>query len=191
MDGRKAAFNVLLGVVIGASVPIVAAIVLTQALDGFRPLDHLFTLLFLCLACSVIGVLVNLPWSSATPSTRAFAAGEPMPPLEEFIFDAGDPPDPADAPRERLPQDSQESSRDRRPKPQAPSKRYAMSQREALRELGLEHHADDDAVREAFRKLVKEHHPDQANASGPEAVAEATRRFLRIREAYEVLIDEA
>jgi len=49
--------------------------------------------------------------------------------------------------------------------------------------LAIEPDADTAAIRSAWRRLAREHHPDVAKSK------EAARRFVQIREAYEVLSD--
>jgi len=54
-------------------------------------------------------------------------------------------------------------------------------------ELGLTPDASDEELRSAFRKLATQHHPDKAAHLGPKAVEDASRRFQRIKDAYEEL----
>ena len=58
--------------------------------------------------------------------------------------------------------------------------------------LGLEHAADDAAVKAQHRRLVAENHPDRAIARGlpPEAIAIATRRLAAINAAYDRIAAE-
>ncbi len=49
--------------------------------------------------------------------------------------------------------------------------------------LGVASTADDAEIKAAFRRLVRRHHPDVAQGK------RAARRFLEIREAYDVLSD--
>lgn len=49
--------------------------------------------------------------------------------------------------------------------------------------LGVNPHADSKAIRSAYRRLARRYHPDVAKSH------QAARRFLLIREAYEVLSD--
>ncbi|MGU3536957.1 TerB family tellurite resistance protein [Methylobacterium sp. A54F] len=58
--------------------------------------------------------------------------------------------------------------------------------------LGLEHDADDAALKARHRALVSENHPDRAIARGlpPEAVAIATRRLAAINAAYDRIAAE-
>jgi curved DNA-binding protein len=51
--------------------------------------------------------------------------------------------------------------------------------------LGIDRHADTDTIRAAWRRLARQHHPDVAEGR------EAPRRFMQVREAYEVLSDAA
>jgi DnaJ-class molecular chaperone len=49
--------------------------------------------------------------------------------------------------------------------------------------LAIDRDADTAAIRSAWRRLAREHHPDVAKGK------DAARRFVQIREAYEVLSD--
>ena len=69
--------NVIGGAMLGASVPFVGAFALTQATADFRLLDHLFTLIFLAIACGAIGVVINLPWGASAAMAERVAW--PMP----------------------------------------------------------------------------------------------------------------
>lgn len=51
--------------------------------------------------------------------------------------------------------------------------------------LGLEPDADEQAIRQAFRQLAHDLHPDHNPAPG------AAEAFMRVREAYEALMDPA
>lgn len=56
--------------------------------------------------------------------------------------------------------------------------------------LGLQRSATREEIKEAFRKLAMKYHPDKHSAS-PQAVRDdATLRFKRLSEAYEVLTDD-
>lgn len=56
--------------------------------------------------------------------------------------------------------------------------------------LGLNTNATKDEIKEAFRKLAIKFHPDKHSQS-PQAIREnATLRFKRVSEAYEVLSDD-
>lgn len=59
----------------------------------------------------------------------------------------------------------------------------AAKQIDYYKVLGVDPHADDRTIRSAYRQRARRYHPDVAK--GPTAV----RRFLMIREAYEVLAD--
>jgi hypothetical protein len=186
MDGRTAAMNVIGGAMLGASVPFVGAFALTQATADFRLLDHLFTLIFLAIACGAIGVVINLPWGASAAMAEAAGAGDTTRSHEEFIFDASDPGDES----AHFTGESSHTRQQSQSGPATPTKKYAMSRLQALRTLDLPHDADDDEVRDAYRRMAKENHPDLASANGQEAVDEATKKFVKIREAYDVLVDE-
>lgn len=173
---------------VGAAVPFAVAVALSQSPIGFRWVDHFFTLIFLGIACGGIGVIINLPWTAHGRieyggRRRHRVRVSTAPP--HFAFNAGGATN-----HGAQAQHGADRSRGHQDEAAAPPKRYAMSRREALRTLDVAFNAGDDDVREAYRRLAKETHPDHAAADGEEAVAEATRRFVRIREAYEVLIDE-
>ncbi len=185
MEGRTAAMNVLIGVMLGVSVPIIGAVVLSKAHPHFRWFDYGFTILLLSIGCAAIGVLVNLPWAAAS-TTKVHSS-----------------PPPTDRPHARAQADDarfqsrrkQKRRRTSRFSPPAHSQRHAMSRRQAMRTLELdpqamEEAATDDAVREAYRRLAKEHHPDRSASQGEAAVAQATRKFQEIRAAYDVLSGE-
>ncbi len=56
-----------------------------------------------------------------------------------------------------------------------------MADREPHEVLGVARNATEDEVRDAYREMVKEHHPDVSDAE------DAEERFVRIRDAYEVM----
>jgi DnaJ like chaperone protein len=58
----------------------------------------------------------------------------------------------------------------------------------ALALLGLDEGATEEAIRQAFRRVSKIHHPDHFQTLGEEATLEATRTFLRIKEAHDFLL---
>ena len=59
----------------------------------------------------------------------------------------------------------------------------------ALQALGLRPGVTLDAVKQRFHELARKYHPDMYEAAGtdPRLRVEAQERFIRIREAYEVL----
>jgi hypothetical protein len=175
MDGKRAAANVLLGVAVGVSLPIVIAVLVSQVHHEFRWwTDHLFIVAFLSLLCGLVGLLVNLPWNQQSSCGVGGLSPEES---RAYRFDDGADGVAADGGGrlgERAPD---------LPPPMLPSRRRA------LRKLGLPVDADDEAIRAAFRRLAKAHHPDQFADQGEVAVAAATRRFREIREAYESLME--
>ncbi|MFC3282240.1 J domain-containing protein [Litchfieldella rifensis] len=60
--------------------------------------------------------------------------------------------------------------------------------RRALAVLGLEPGASRHDIRKAYRRLAQLHHPDRFFAEGDAVVATASRRFQRIRKAYDYLM---
>lgn len=64
-----------------------------------------------------------------------------------------------------------------------------LTRDDAVLVLGIGRGADTDAIRQAYRRLAQIHHPDRVDvaADGESAREIANARFLRIREAYEVL----
>lgn len=64
-----------------------------------------------------------------------------------------------------------------------------LTRDEAMLVLGLERGADAEAIRRAYRRLAQVHHPDRVDVSaeGDAARKAANARFLRVREAFEVL----
>jgi len=59
----------------------------------------------------------------------------------------------------------------------------------ALALLGLEEDASEEDIRKAFRRVSKVHHPDRYSELGPDAAAEATDAFRRIKDAYDFLLE--
>lgn len=188
MDGRTAAMNVLLGVMIGSLVPIIGAVVLARAHPDFEWIDHTFTIFLLSIACGSIGALVNLPWNETVQTEYQPHVADTADPTNHRTLHSQKHETTGDATDEH--EETRGESHDSNREVPSPSKRYAMSRREALRTLDLEHDADEIAVRDAFRKLALTHHPDHAAAKGEEAVALATAKFQQIRAAYDVLIDD-
>jgi len=60
-----------------------------------------------------------------------------------------------------------------------------MADREPHDVLGVARDASEDEVRNAYRQMVKKHHPDVSDAD------DAEERFVRIRDAYEVMRERA
>ena len=60
-----------------------------------------------------------------------------------------------------------------------------MADREPHEVLGVARDASEDEVRAAYREMVKEHHPDVSDAE------DAEERFVKIRDAYEVMRERA
>lgn len=60
---------------------------------------------------------------------------------------------------------------------------------EAMLILGVDANADAEAIRNAYRRLAQAYHPDRLNRAthGEAARRAAHARFVRLREAYEVL----
>ncbi|XKE44437.1 DnaJ domain-containing protein [Halomonas organivorans] len=58
----------------------------------------------------------------------------------------------------------------------------------ALAVLGLEPGASRGEIRKAYRRLAQAHHPDRFYHEGEAIVASASRRFQRIRRAYDFLM---
>ena len=63
---------------------------------------------------------------------------------------------------------------------------HVMAKADLYATLGVEHDADDDAIRKAFRKLARKYHPD-VNQNDPEKAD----KFKEISFANEVLSDQA
>jgi len=60
-----------------------------------------------------------------------------------------------------------------------------MADTEPHEVLGVARDAPEEEVRDAYREMVKEHHPDVSDAD------DAEERFVRIRDAYEVMRERA
>jgi DnaJ-class molecular chaperone len=60
----------------------------------------------------------------------------------------------------------------------------AVTYKDYYKILGVDHRADQKAVKQAYRRLARKHHPDQ-NPGDPKAA----ERFKDLNEAYEVLSD--
>ncbi|HJV89357.1 MAG TPA: J domain-containing protein [Holophagaceae bacterium] len=58
----------------------------------------------------------------------------------------------------------------------------------ALALLGLDEGATEEEIRQAFRRVSMVHHPDHFQTLGREASRDATRTFLRIKEAHDYLL---
>ncbi|MHB0775731.1 DnaJ domain-containing protein [Halomonas sp. WWR20] len=61
----------------------------------------------------------------------------------------------------------------------------------ALIVLGLEAGASREEIKRAYRRLAQAHHPDRFFSRGESVVANASRRFQRIKNAYEFLMHDA
>lgn len=64
-------------------------------------------------------------------------------------------------------------------------------QQRALQVLGLSPGASRQEIRRAYRRLAQAHHPDRFHAQGDAVMAGASRRFQRIKQAYDYLMREA
>lgn len=184
MDGRTAAMNVLMGVMIGFCVPIIGAAVLTRSHPDFEWVDHVFTIFMLCIACGAIGAFINLPWQGITEAEYRPHVVDTQEPMNEQASGA------AAHERGDTSTNQRESHRGAQREVPAAGKQYAMSRREALKTLDLEHDADEAAVRDAFRRMALVHHPDHVATRGEDAIAAATAKFQQIRAAYDVLVDD-
>ncbi len=69
-----------------------------------------------------------------------------------------------------------------------PSRRTPPTRARALRVLGLEVNADQDAVRRAFRRLAAEVHPDRHPTASAGEVATLLKRFAELSAAYHQLV---
>lgn len=63
-------------------------------------------------------------------------------------------------------------------------------QSRALQVLGLSDGASRQEIRRAYRRLAQAHHPDRFHAEGEAVMASASRRFQRIKQAYDFLMRE-
>jgi DnaJ-domain-containing protein 1 len=84
------------------------------------------------------------------------------------------------ASRERGGSTERDSSRPRRPSP-------IVTPHEVL---GLEADASEQEIRAAFHRLAIHYHPDKVHHRGEEFERIAQEKFLRLKEAYEILIRE-
>lgn len=73
-----------------------------------------------------------------------------------------------------------------RPRHHAPPGRQGR----ALQVLGLAEGASRQEIRRAYRRLAQAHHPDRFHAEGEAVMASASRRFQRIKQAYDYLMRE-
>ncbi|MFG6666227.1 J domain-containing protein [Halomonas sp. HNIBRBA4712] len=87
--------------------------------------------------------------------------------------------------RQRQERENAESARRERAQA-APSDAYKS--RRALAVLGLAPGASREEIRRAYRRLAQLHHPDRAYAKSEHHVALASKRFQRIKSAYDYLI---
>jgi len=65
-----------------------------------------------------------------------------------------------------------------------------MTSSDALNILGLENPTTRQEIQQSFRKLAKKYHPDQYHNAGA-SEAWATRKFIEIKEAYDLLMSPA
>jgi len=56
--------------------------------------------------------------------------------------------------------------------------------------LGISPGASADEIRKAYKIAVKQYHPDKVAHLGPEFKALAEKKFIRIQQAYELLLRE-
>ena len=106
-------------------------------------------------------------------------------------------PDPADTSsaswweqtEARQQQQERERSRDSKGRTgrTAPS---SSKRQQALRTLGLEEGATRGEIKKAYRRLSMVHHPDRFQSLGKEAVEAATITFRRIKDAYDLLMEQ-
>lgn len=57
--------------------------------------------------------------------------------------------------------------------------------------LGLHRNSTKEEVRAAYRTLTKKYHPDRVNHLGPEYIKTATEKFVKIKEAYDTVMEQA
>lgn len=86
--------------------------------------------------------------------------------------------------RERQSRPGGDGTRHARERATAPDPRIHS----ALRVLGLAPGASRGEIRKAYRRLAQAHHPDRFHREGEAIVASASRRFQRIRKAYDFLM---
>lgn len=65
---------------------------------------------------------------------------------------------------------------------------HSLDGRDYFAVLGLDHAASAQEVRRAYRRLVRQCHPDLFAGEPPEVQADAHRRSIELREAYDALI---
>lgn len=58
---------------------------------------------------------------------------------------------------------------------------------EAFATLGLDENASQSDIRDSFRRLAQQYHPDKVATLGPEFTALANEKFMRIKNAYDLL----
>lgn len=78
-----------------------------------------------------------------------------------------------------------------RPRQDPPEMPRHLTRHEALELLNLPPSAGKDTIHAAYRRLAREHHPDRFAHQGPQAVQTATRRFLLLRAAHDLLMAAA
>jgi len=65
---------------------------------------------------------------------------------------------------------------------------HSLDGRDYFAVLGLDHAASVQEVRQAYRRLIRQCHPDLFAGEPPEVQADAHRRSIELREAYDALI---
>lgn len=65
-----------------------------------------------------------------------------------------------------------------------------MTEAEALTVLGLKQDASEDEITKAFRKLAAVHHPDRFSQASENVQRNASKKFARIRKAFETLAQQ-